>query len=306
MLGVLTGFSIIAVVIAVGYLAGRFGIVGDNARQVFSRTAFFVTNPALLFTVIAASDVREIFSSFVLIALISAVVVAALYVAASRLFFRRDAAQTSVGAMASLYVNANNIGIPVAVYVLGDAAYVAPVILLQMIVFTPISLSILDLSSGGRVSLVSVLTQPVRNPVIIASILGVIVAALGIRLPDPVLAPLELLGGAAVPLVLMAFGMSLHGMRPFRAGSGRLEIVVATFLKSVVMPVVAYLVARFLFGATGPALFAAVVMAALPTAQNVFLFASRYDRGVAVARDVVLLSSVAAIPVLVVAAALLA
>jgi malonate transporter len=304
--GVLTGFSIIAVVIAVGYAAGRFGIAGENARQVFSRTAFFVTNPALLFTVIAQADVREIFSSFVLIALIAAATVAAVYIAASRLFFRRPAAETAIGAMSAFYVNANNIGIPVAIYVLGDAAFVAPVILLQMLVFTPISLSILDLTSGARISVVSILTQPVRNPVIIASVLGVIVAACGLDLPAPVLAPLELLGGAAVPLVLMAFGMSLHGMRPFRAGSGRTEIVVATLLKSVAMPAVAYLVARFGFGAAGHDLFGAVVMAALPAAQNVFLFASRYDRGVAVARDVVLLSSVAAIPALVGIAALLA
>ena len=305
MLGVLTGFAIIAVVITVGYLVGRFNIAGDNARQVFSRTAFFVTNPALLFTILAGTDVHKIFSTSVLVAASSAFVIAGLFVLASRLFFRRSAAETTIGAISASFVNANNIGIPVAIYVVGDASLVAPVILLQQLVFTPVCLTVLDLVSGGKPSVRSIVTQPIRNPVIIASVAGAIVSALGWAIPEPVLAPLELLGGSAVPLVLMAFGISLYGMRPFQAGRERVDVVVATILKSAVMPVVAYLIARFVFGATGSELFGAVVMAALPTAQNVFLFASRYERGVTVARDVVLLSSISAVPVLIIAAVLL-
>lgn len=305
MLGVLTGFAIIAVVITVGYLVGRFNIAGDNARQVFSRTAFFVTNPALLFTILAGTDVHKIFSTSVLVAASSAIVIAGLFVLASRLFFRRSAAETTIGAISASFVNANNIGIPVAIYVVGDASLVAPVILLQQLVFTPVCLTVLDLVSGGKPSVRSIVTQPIRNPVIIASVAGAIVSALGWVIPERVLAPLELLGGSAVPLVLMAFGISLYGMRPFHAGRERVDVVVATILKSAVMPVVAYLIARFVFGATGSELFGAVVMAALPTAQNVFLFASRYERGVTVARDVVLLSSISAVPVLIIAAVLL-
>jgi len=304
-LGVLTGFAIIAVVITVGYLVGRFNIAGDNARQVFSRTAFFVTNPALLFTILAGTDVHKIFSTSVLVAASSAFVIAGLFVLASRLFFRRSAAETTIGAISASFVNANNIGIPVAIYVVGDASLVAPVILLQQLVFTPVCLTVLDLVSGGKPSVRSIVTQPIRNPVIIASVAGAIVSALGWTIPEPVLAPLELLGGSAVPLVLMAFGISLYGMRPFQAGRERVDVVVATILKSAVMPAVAYLIARFVFGATGSELFGAVVMAALPTAQNVFLFASRYERGVTVARDVVLLSSISAVPVLIIAAVLL-
>jgi len=305
MIGVVTGFSIIGIVIAVGFFTGKYGVLGENAKQVLSRTAFFVTNPALLFVVLSRADIHQIFSSFVLIALLSAVAVAALYLAASRLFFRRPAAETALGAMAAFFVNANNIGIPVAIYVLGDAAFVAPVILLQMVILTPVCLSILDLTAGNKVSVRRILTQPLRNPVILAALAGAAVSATGFVLPAPVLAPLELLGGAAVPLVLMAFGMSLVGMRPLRAGTGRAEIIVGTALKSVVMPVAAYLIARFGFGASGHDLFGAVVMAALPTAQNVFLFASRYDRGVVVTRDIVLLSSIGAVPVLLVVTAFL-
>ena len=52
-----------------------------------------------------------------------------LYVAASSLWFRRPLAETAIGTMASSYVNANIIGIPITVYALGDSTPVAPVLL---------------------------------------------------------------------------------------------------------------------------------------------------------------------------------
>ncbi|WP_158867079.1 AEC family transporter [Leifsonia sp. AG29] len=303
--GVLTGFGIIAFVILVGYIAGRLRIGGPTAPFVLNRIAFFVTNPALLFVTLAKADLHVVFSTQLVVAAIAAIFSAGVFVALSRLFFRRPAAETTIGALGSGYVNANNIGLPVAVYVLGSASFVAPVLLLQLIVFAPIALTVLDVTSRGSVSVRSILTQPIRNPMIIASVLGILVDVSGVAIPAAVLKPFELLGGAAVPLVLMAFGMSLVGSRPLRAGHGRAEIATAVALKSAVMPIVAFFVAR-LFGLEGHALFAAVALAALPTAQNVYNFAARYERGMPVARDVVLLTTLFAVPALLVIAALLA
>lgn len=304
--GVLTGFGIIAFVILVGYVAGRLRIGGPTAPYVLNRIAFFVTNPALLFVTLAHADLRVVFSTQLLVAAIAAVASAAVFVALSRAFFRSPAPETTIGALGAGYVNANNIGIPVAVYVLGSASYVAPVLLLQLIVFAPIALTILDTTSRGTMSVRSILTQPIRNPMIIASVLGILVDVSGIRLPDAVYQPFELLGGAAVPLVLMAFGMSLVGSKPLQPGTGRTPIVVAVALKSAVMPLLAFLVARFVFELEGQPLFAAVALAALPTAQNVYNFAARYERGMPVARDIVLFTTIFAVPSLLVIAALLA
>ncbi|HWU46437.1 MAG TPA: AEC family transporter [Humibacter sp.] len=304
--GVLIGFGIIAFVIVVGYVAGRLGIGGASAPYVLNRIAFYVTNPALLFTVLSTADLRVVFSAHVAVAAIGALGAAAIYVATSRIFFRRPVAETTIGALGAGYVNANNIGLPVAVYVLGSASFVAPVLLLQLIVFAPIALTVLDVTSRGAVSLRAILTGPVRNPMIIASLAGLALDISGVRPPEAVLQPFALLGGAAVPLVLMAFGMSLRGSRPLRAGHGRAEIIVASLLKAVGMPVICYLAGRFGFGLGGHDLFAVVALGALPAAQNVYNFASTYARGEAVARDVVLFTTVLAIPVLIVIASLLA
>jgi malonate transporter and related proteins len=304
-LGVLTGFGIIASVIAVGYVVGRIGVGGPQAGYVLNRIAFFVTNPALLFTVLATEDIRTVFSGVGLAANLAAVVAGIAFLVLSRIFFRRPAARTTIGVLASSYSNFNNIGIPVAVYVLGSPGYIAPVLLVQLIVFAPIALTVLDVTSRGRVSLRDIALNPVRNPMIIASVAGVVVAAFGWKLPDPVDSAFTLLGGAAVPLVLMAFGMSLHGSAPLKAVGARAEVIVATLFKVVLMPLVGWAIAHFGFGVSGHSLFVTVVLCALPAAQNVYNFAARYERGEIVARDAVLLTTILAVPAIFVIAVLL-
>ncbi|KZX20981.1 AEC family transporter [Rathayibacter tanaceti] len=82
-------------------------------------------------------------------------------------------------------------------------------------------------------------------------------------------------------------------------------MIVASVLKSLVMPAVALLLGLFVFRLDSEHLFVVTVTAALPTAQNIFTFASRYDRGIAVARDTSLVTTVAAVPVLIVVSLLL-
>jgi malonate transporter and related proteins len=303
--GVLIGFGIIAVVIVTGYAIARFGVIGPEAHQVLSRLAFFVLSPALLFTVLAEADLRSLFSVQLPVAAIAAVVPMAIFLVVALVFWRRKVPEATIGALASGYLNANNIGIPVAAYVVGDAAASAPVILLQLIVFAPVALTVLDITTSGKVSLGRILSQPVRNPLIIGSVLGLVVAVTGIDLPAPVLAPFELVGAAAVPIILINFGMSLHGRRMLDTPGTRRDVVLAVVLKLLLMPLVAWAAARYLFGLEGHALFVAVVLAALPTAQNVFNYAVRYRRGEALARDAVLLSTLLSLPVIVIVAALL-
>ena len=306
MVGVLEGFAIIGSVILVGYLVGRSRILGEHAPFVLNRLTFYVFAPFLLFTVLADADITVLFSALLPVSLIAALVSGLLFAVIARLVFARAIPETVIGTLASGYVNANNIGIPVALYVLGDPAYSAPVILVQLLVFAPVSLTILDIQQRGSTSVRRILLQPVTNPIILGSLLGVLVAVLGLHPPEPVMEPFRIIGAAMVPAVLIAFGMSLHGQRPLAAGTARRDVLLASAIKLALMPAVAWLLGQFVFALDRPALFAVVVLAALPTAQNVFTYAQRYERGVTLARDVVLITTVLAPIPLLLAAALLA
>jgi len=296
-LNAFTGFFIIGVIITAGYLVARLRLVGEGAATVLNKMAFFVTMPALLFTVVSTAEVSLFFSWFALVAGVSALVTAGLYVVASRLWFRTSLPDTTMGAACSSYVNSNNIGLPVAAYVIGNAQYVVPQILVQVLVFSPVVLGVLDLSTKGRVRVRDVLAQPVRNPIVAATGAGAVVAVGGWTVPTMVSAPLAELGAAAVPMVLLAFGAALHGHRPLKAGTQRSAVLVATGLKVAVMPAVAFGLALAL-RLPDELVFALVITTALPTAQNMNNYAARYGRGQVLARDIVLLTTLVSVPVI--------
>ncbi|MFJ9134489.1 AEC family transporter [Streptomyces sp. NPDC102256] len=305
MQGVLTGFAVIAVVIGVGYVIGRRGYLGDNGREVLTKLAFHVASPALLFTTLAQADLSVVFSGRLLVTAMSTAVAAGVFVAVG-VVRRWGLGRTTIGALCSSYVNSGNLGIPIAVYVLGDASLVAPVLLFQQIMVTPIALTVLDLSGEGDKGPVwRRLITPLRNPIAVGSLSGVVVSATGLRVPGPVLDPLQLIGGMSVPAVLLAFGISLCGSSLPGRGADRAPVLLSVALKAVGQPLAAWALAVTVFGLHGAPLLDVVVTSALPAAQNLFTYASRYRVGEALARESVLLSTVAAVPVLVLVAALL-
>ena len=294
------GFAVIGVVVAVGFVVGRTGVLGPTATHVLSRAAFFVASPALLFVTLARADVAAVFSHGLVVTAVTSVLACLLYVPVG-LLLRRPAAETAVGAMASGYVNAGNLGLPIATYVLGDAAEVAPVLLFQLAVLTPLFTTVLDVlaerANGRRPNLVRALTAPLRNPIALATGAGIAVSATGLLPPEPVIAPIELISDLAVPGMLLAFGISLCGAK--RPGAGETAPLLASvlLLKCIVHPLLALLLGLAL-GLGGHALLAVVVCAALPTAQNVFGYAVRFDQGVVLGRDAALSTTVVSVPVL--------
>jgi predicted permease len=303
--GVLSGFAVIAVVIGVGYLIGRRGYLGDGGREVLTKLAFHVASPALLFTTLAGADLSVVFSDRLLVTAMSTAAVAGVFVAvgAARGW---GVGRTTIGALCSSYVNSGNLGIPIAVYVLGDASLVAPVLLFQLVGVTPVALTVLDLASGGeKRPLWQRLLTPLRNPIALGSLAGVAASGSGLAVPGPLMDPLTLIGNMSVPAVLLAFGISLRGSTLPLRGAERAPVLLAVTLKAVVQPLVAWALAAGVFGLHGASLLDVVVTSALPAAQNLFTYASSYRVGEVLAREAILLSTVLAVPVLVVVAAVL-
>ncbi|HEY0803513.1 MAG TPA: hypothetical protein VGD84_00540, partial [Pseudonocardiaceae bacterium] len=115
---------------------------------------------------------------------------------ASRRLFGRALADQTIGGMVAGYVNSSNLGIPVATQVLGDASFPAAVVLFQVLTITPVILTLLDAGTRrtARPRLVSAVLLPIRNPIIAASALGVVLSATHWRLPAPVANSCGLLG----------------------------------------------------------------------------------------------------------------
>jgi len=322
---------------AAGYGARRQRLLGDDAASVLGRFVFHLAMPAALFTTMAATPVSR-FSLPPLLAFAgSAVAVIALsWLLISRWFGRRPG-ERPIWAMAAGYVNSANLGIPVAQQILGSVSFLAEVILVQNLLITPAILIALDRhhAEDGRIHLRRIATLPLRNPVILASLLGVVWSATKLPVPGTARTTLGLLAAAAVPAGLVALGASLHVTRPEVAqppedappesappesapsegappggrgdpavGSTRGELAAVTALKLLGQPLLA-LGAGWALGLSRPELLAVVVCAGLPTAQNTFIFAQEYDTGEALASRSVALTTALSLATLAAAAALL-
>lgn len=446
---VLGGLGVFGVVIAVGWVLGRTGAVPVGSDRVLTRIAFWAATPALLATTLGRADLGAVASGRTAAVVCTELVAVAGAALLQRLVLRRPAADAVIGALACSYVNAANLGIPVALLVLGDTTPVAAVLLLQLLVITPVSFALLDwvtagpgqggtgaapgaVGSGGALggtqpgerrssrpgawsSRRARLTAPARNPLLVGVLSGVLVNVAGVDLEHlgggHVQAVLDLLGRTAVPLMMLALGLSLADSRASRRGgvvvppappgparesgplgaapgppgsaahssdatglsgsaahvpdaaglpgaapapapappapgqagdgggaaysgrrgrhgtsSGELEgrrtgpgrpdgygpvrdpeelaLWCAVGWKLLVCPLLAVLVGSLL-GLRGAELLVPVTTASLPTAQNVFMYASRYERGVSLARDAVLLTTAGFVPVVLLATALL-
>lgn len=312
MAGVLNGFAVIVALVALGWLLARTLVLGTDARLVLNRLVFFVATPALLFDSLSRTTLDQVFTGVFVVSAVSAIIIAALYMVIARLWLRRPASDLVVGALSAGYVNSANLGIPIALYVLGDLGFVMPLLLFQVVVLQPIAIAVLERAaraegaeSGGGA--LGALLQSVRSPIVLAALAGVVVAALPWTPSDSLLEPVHLVGQISVPGALLVFGMSLYGVKVLEAGaSPRREIFLASGLKLIAHPVLAYAIGAWVLGMRDDELLTVVVAAALPTAQNVLVVATRYGHGTLLARDSAVLTTLGALPILLLVSALLA
>ncbi len=300
----LSGYATIWIVIGVGWLAAHLHVLDQGARKVLSRFAFNIASPALLFTLLARADLRHLFSATLVVSALAIVITALGYLLVMRVFFRpRTVSADVVGALCSAYTNAGNLGLPVAAYVLGDMTWMAPILLIQIVVLQPTALAILDAqrdrAGGHRWS--HYVSLPLRNPLTLGSLAGLAVNLAGVSVPDLVWSPVSMVAATAVPAMLVAFGISLR-LDPLPGRGPHLpELLVVTVAKVLIHPLVAVVLATTVFHLPMPQVLAVTVLAALPTAQNIFIIASRYQVGYRLSRDAIFISTLASIPVVIAA-----
>ena len=138
MLGVLAGFATIGLIIGVGFLLAHLKILDTTAQRVLTRTAFYVASPALMVSVLGGTDVHRLLSANLIASLGSVVVASIIAVLLARLVWKRSGGDTVIAAFCAAYVNAGNLGLPIAAYALGDAALIAPMLLAQLVVLQPV------------------------------------------------------------------------------------------------------------------------------------------------------------------------
>ncbi len=133
-----------------------------------------------------------------------------------------------------------------------------------------------------------VVKRIVTHPLVIATAVGVGSAAVRFQPPVALERLLQFLQNAAVPCALFTLGVTV-ALRPLKKMPWEVPFLVA--VKLVLHPVLVFLLLS-LFGPLDQSwVYTAVLMAALPPALNVFVFARQYDTWVEQASGAVLVGT---------------
>ena len=218
---------------------------------------------------------------------------------------RRSTEDSIIAMLACTYCNGSNLGIPLAAHLMDDPTLTLPVILFQVGFYGPLSVLALDMRTGKQTTnfVRSTLLTILKNPLIIGATIGIVISLLqhntSFVLPSIVADPLKIIADATVGCALIAFGMSMAEVRVLQPGlSPRRSVWAASLVKTVVHPAIAAFYGVFLCDASSQLLLAMVLLAALPTGQNVFTYAQRFGVNKVLARDTAVVSTGLALPVM--------
>lgn len=255
--------SIIAPIFLIALIGYFYAHVEKPDMQVINRMILQLLVPALIFSIMSRQDFQmAIYARLALgatcIVLITGIVG---FFAAKQFNFKWT---TLVPPM--MFRNWGNLGIPLIVFAFGEESLNAAVILFVVGATLHYTLGIALMSDGFEFNAF------IRNPVIIAVLLGLIVNIGGFTVPNAILKPLDLLGQSAVPLMLFSLGVRIHHVH--------WSDMKIAFVAAALMPLVGLLTAfgvGSLLELSELQLKQLLVFGALPPAVMNYMFAEQYS-----------------------------
>jgi predicted permease len=282
--------------ILLGYATARLIQQPEGAMGWLTIFIIYLSLPALFFKLISQTPVEQLASWEFICANISATLsIFVMVYAFSRMLFRTSIQDATIQGLAGAYGNIGYMGPALAILAFGEAAAV-PVALIfcfeNALHFTiaPTFMAISGKEKKRAAQLSMEIAKRVAfHPFIIATLLGVVAAILGTKLPIPIERLIDYLAQAAAPSALFAMGVAL-ALRPLRRVPVELSLIVP--LKLAIHPLIMYLLLSWVGDFEPVWMFTAILLAALPTATNVFVLAQQYGVWVERASACILMTTV--------------
>jgi len=261
-------------IILLGMLLRRTTLFTDESWLGFENLCYFVLFPALLVKTLASAKIAStellLFSGMVLFAIFGMSLLLLLFQPLMRHWL-------GIGgpAFTSLFQGATRwhgfIALSIVGLLYGDegVAYMAIIMAVIIPPLNVINVSVLARFTDGDSGLGDVLHKLLKNPFIIACVIGAVLNLTGIGLPSQIFSLFDILGGGALGLGLLTVGAGLHFSLVL---DHRLLVSFGTAIRLLGMPMLMFLGA-WLFGIEGMPRTVAVIAAAVPTASTSYILA---------------------------------
>ncbi len=267
-------------VIALGFISARGGLLDDLATTALNRYVFYVAAPCLILPRLLAMELPALTPWGFLAGYYGATfTMFALGMLISRLALQRRLQEQAMDGFGCAYSNMVLMGIPLVLSSLGEDATLPLFLLLgihSLLLFTTTTIFI-ELDRGHRDEVPATIRRSLlglgRNPIILTMAAGLCGNVAGLALPALALDSLRFVGDSTPPCALFALGLSLGQARI------RNSLVNASFMvpvKNILHPLLVAVLVTRVFTVAPLWQKTAILLAAMPTGANVYLFARHY------------------------------
>jgi predicted permease len=295
MLTILVTIAPVFLLIAVGWGAVRTGYLPGGVADALNGFAVKIAVPVLLFRALERLDFSTAFSVPLLVSFYAGAFACFTVgiISARRIFKRRPGEAVAVG-FAATFSNSVLLGLAITQRSHGASAMPLAfgIIALHAPMIYAVGIMTMELMRRDGRKLAATLQVAGRsimvNPLMLGILAGAAVNLSGFDLPEPVMAAVDMLATAAIPVALVGIGAA---MTRYQLRADLKEAGVVAALSLLLHPVIAFGLSHYVFGLEPDMVRAAVTLAAMPPGMNIYLFAVMYDRAVNLAASAFLLGT---------------
>ena len=271
------------ILIAAGFIFARWKKISLSS---LTEIIVYLGTPSLVFSSLAS---KPLFAADIVVLAGGVLLIFAGVGLLILLYFAISGFSSRGFALPTLFMNAGNMGIPLALFAFGQEGMQRATLLFVIITFLQYSLGISILTGRGN------WTEIFRLPLIYAALAGLLVNLGQITIPALLLQPVIMLGQATIPIMLISLGYRLYQVETLQLGhalGGALLRIFGGFAAANL--------AVLLIGAEGLNRQVLLLYGSLPSAVVNFILTEKYHQDPGLAASIVVLGtfvSVLTIPI---------
>ncbi len=285
--------------ILLGFASGRLVRLPEEGLAWLNFFIIYIALPPLFFQLVSRTPFEQLANGrFILVTTLSTAITFYLAIGIGLWLRRGNLPEATIAGIVGGYANVGYMGPGLTLAALGPAAAVPTALIFTFdstffFAAVPFLMAVsgVERERGWRMAL-GIARRVFTHPFIVATILGVIFAALQLRPPAAIDKILDYLANAAAPCALFTLGVTV-ALRPLDRVPAEIPLLVA--IKLVLHPLIAWLLLSAVGGFDPVWIYTALLMAALPPALNAYVMARQYDVYIAHSSAGILIGTLASI-----------
>lgn len=278
---------VLFILIAVGFVCGKKGVITEHASKVMTDIVLYVVTPCVMVSAFQRDFSMETLGNIGIAALTAGVIIGASIVLCRLVFRSKDINRKKVLQFAVIFSNCGFMSLPLQKQLLGDDGWFFGSIFVAMFNIIVWTYGLVDMSGDKKQLSIKKIAL---NPGIIGAVAAIILFVLPFQLPPIIAQPITHLSNlnTPVPMLIIGYYLSKANFRKAFTDGGA---YLASLFRLIIIPFAAAFVMLALH-LDKTMVIAFTIASAAPTAATTTMFAAKFNRDVELSVSVVTLTTV--------------